>query len=140
MHKPALTCAGTHGDLSAAMEGPERSWVRLFFRVTSERLLKAGFQLEKLEDGTFWVMEREAGEEADRLLRICGKALVNFDAEAVEELILLQCGSDLSDPQLYIDGFLWDLTKRDLADIVFLLARGGQPKPPPAQGKAGTRN
>lgn len=112
----------------------------MFFKATSERLLKAGFQLEKLEDGTFWVMEREAGEEADRLLRICGKALVNFDTEAVEEVILLQCGSDLSDPELYIDGFLWHLTKRDLADIVLLLLRTGQPKPPSARGKDGTRN
>ena len=113
---------------------------RLFFKVNNERLLKAGFKPEKFEDGTFWVIEKEAGAEADRLLRICSRALINFDAEAVKELILLQCGSDLSDPELYIDGFLWHLTKRDLADIVLLLLRTGQPKPPSARGKDGTRN
>ena len=112
----------------------------MLFKATNERLIKAGFQLESFEDGAFWVLEKEAGAEADRLLRICGKALLNFDGEAVRDLILLQCGSDLSDPELYIDGFLWHLTKRDLADIVLLLLRTGQPKPPSARGKDGTRN
>ena len=101
----------------------------MFSKVTREKLMRAGFQLEKCEDGTFWVIEKEAGEEASRLLRICGRALANFDAETVEDLILIQCDFDFSDPTLYIDGFLWKLTKRDLADIVSLLLRSGKPKP-----------
>lgn len=106
----------------------------MFFKVTNERLLRAGFKLEKCEDGAFWVIEREAGEEADRLLRICGRALINFDTEAVKDLILVQCGSDFSDPTLYIDGFLWNLAKRDFADIIFLLLKDRQikTKMPPA--------
>lgn len=110
---------------------------RLFFKVNNERLLKAGFKPEKFEDGTFWVIEKESGAEADRLLRICGRALINFDAEAVKELILLQCGSDFSDPALYIDGFLWNLTKRDFADIIFLLLKDPRVKvkiPPAPDG------
>lgn len=108
----------------------------MFFKVTNERLIRAGFKLEKCEDGTFWVIEKEAGAEADRLLRACDRALINFDAEAVGELILIQCGCDFSDPALYIDGFLWKLTKRDFTDIVFLLLKSGpiKPKTPPAPG------
>lgn len=106
----------------------------MFFKITNERLLRAGFKQEKCEDGTFWVMEKESGEGADRLLRICGRALINFDMETVEELILLQCDSDFSDPALYIDGFLWNLTKRDFTDILFLLLkdRSIKAKMPPA--------
>ena len=106
----------------------------MLFKVTNERLIKAGFKLEKCEDGTFWVLEREAGEEAAKLLRICEKALIDFDMEAVEEIILLQCDCDFSDPALYIDDLLWTLTKRDFRDIVFLLLRDGKarPKAPPA--------
>lgn len=107
----------------------------MFFKVTNARLQRAGFKLERCEDGTFWFIEREAGMEADRLLRVCGRALMDFDAEAVEELILIQCGCDFSDPALYVDGFLWKLTKRDFADIVFLLLKSApakSPLPPPA--------
>lgn len=108
--------------------------MELFFKVTNKRLLKTGFQLERCEDGAFWVIEKEAGGDADRLLRACGRALINFDAEAVKELILIQCGCDLSDPALYIDGFMWKLSKRDFADIVFLLlkSRPAKHKTPPA--------
>ncbi len=95
----------------------------MFSKVTRERLTKAGFKLEKCDDGTFWVIEKEPGEEAARLLRVCGRALANFDTEAVDELILIQCDCDFSDPTLYIDGFLWKLTKRDFADIVSLLLK-----------------
>lgn len=102
----------------------------MFFKVTNERLRRAGFQLERCEDGTFWCIEREAGAEAARLLRACSRALMNFDTEAVETLILIQCGCDFSDPALYIDGFLWKLTKRDFADIVFLLLKSAPAKPP----------
>lgn len=101
----------------------------MFFKVTSERLLRAGFQLEKFEDGSFWVIEKAAGAEADRLLRICGRALIDFDVQAVADLILLQCGSDFSEPALYIDGFLWNLTRRDFTDILFLLLKTGRAKP-----------
>ena len=101
----------------------------MFFKVTKERLIRAGFQLEKCEDGTFWVIEKEAGEEADRLLRVCDMALINFDAETVEDLILIQCDCDFTDPVLYIDSFLWKLTKRDFADIVSLLTKTGKPTP-----------
>ena len=101
----------------------------LFSKVTKEKLIKAGFKLEKCEDGTFWVIEKEAGEEADRLLRLCDMALINFDAESVKELILLQCDCDFTDPTLYIDSYLWKLTKRDFADMVSLLLRSGRSKP-----------
>ena len=95
----------------------------MYFKVTTERLVKARFKLEKCEDGRFWVLEQEPGAEADRMVRACGKALENLDTDEVRELILLQCGSDFSDPALYIDGFMWPLSKRDFANIVFLLKK-----------------
>lgn len=96
----------------------------MLFNVTRERLTKAGFKLEKCEDGTFWVLEREAGEEADRILRICDKAMLDFDGEAVRDIIVLQCDCDFSDPALCVDDYLWRLSKRDFRDIVLLLQSG----------------
>ena len=95
----------------------------MFSKVTTKKLEKAGFKLESCEDGRFWVIEAEAGAEAERIYRACGRAIIDFDAEDVHDLILIQCDSCLADPALYIDGFMWKLTKRDFADIVFLLSR-----------------
>ena len=108
----------------------------MLFKVTRERLTKAGFKLEKCEDGTFWVLEKEAGEEAERILRICDRAIIDFDAEAVKDIVVLQCDYDLSDPALCIDNYLWRLSRRDFRDIVFLLLRDrkARAKTPPAAG------
>lgn len=98
----------------------------MFGKVSKEKLARAGFQLESCEDGHFWVYEREAGEEAERLLRICRKALEGFEEEAVKDVILVQCGEDLTDPALYLDGYMWQLAKRDLSDIASLLFKDRQ--------------
>lgn len=98
----------------------------MFGRVTGEKLSRAGFQLERCEDGHFWVYEKEAGEEADRLLRICRKALPDFDEDAVEDLILIQCDAAFADPTLYLDGYIWQMSERDLADIASLLFKDRQ--------------
>lgn len=98
----------------------------MFGKVTGEKLSRAGFQLESFEDGRFWVYEREAGEEADRLLRICRRALEDFDEEAVRDLILVQCDAVFADPTLYLDGYIWKLSGRDLSDIAALLWKDRQ--------------
>lgn len=98
----------------------------MFSKVTKEKLSRAGFQLESCEDGHFWVYEREAGEEADRLLRICRRALEGFDEEAVQDLILVQCDAGFADPTLYLDGYIWQLSKQDLSDIALLLWKDRQ--------------
>ena len=98
----------------------------MFGKLTNTKLTRAGFQLEKCEDGYFWVYEKEAGEEADRLLRICRHALEDFDEDAVRDVILIQCGADLGDPALYLDGFQWNISKRDLRDIADLLFKDRQ--------------
>lgn len=98
----------------------------MFGKVTREKLSRAGFQLESCEDGHFWVYEREAGEEADRLLRVCRKALEDFDEESVRDLILVQCDAGFADPTLYLDGYIWKLSGRDLADIASLLFKDRQ--------------
>lgn len=98
----------------------------MFGKVTGEKLSRAGFQLENCEDGRFWVYEREAGEEADRLLRICRKALEDFEEEAVQDLILIQCDAVFADPTLYLDGYIWKMSKRDLSDIASLLFKDRQ--------------
>ncbi len=95
----------------------------MFSKVTTKKLEKAGFKLENCEDGRFWVIEAEAGAEAERIYRACQRSIIDFDEEDVHDLILVQCDSGLADPTLYIDGFMWKLTKRDFADIVFLLSR-----------------
>ena len=98
----------------------------MFFRVTNERLIKAGFKLEKCEDGSFWVLEKEAGGEAERILRICDRAVIDLGVDAVEEVLLLQCDCDFSHPALCVDDFLWQLSKRDFRDIVLLLLKSGK--------------
>lgn len=98
----------------------------MFGKVTREKLSRAGFQLEHCEDGHFWVYEREAGEEADRLLHICRRALEDFDEEAVRDLILVQCDAVFADPTLYLDGYIWKLSRRDLSDIAALLWKDRQ--------------
>ncbi len=98
----------------------------MFGKVTREKLERAGFQLESCEDGHFWVYEKEPGEEAGRLLRICRLALDGFEEESVKDVILIQCGADFSEPTLYLDGYLWNLSKRDLSDIAALLFKERQ--------------
>ena len=98
----------------------------MFGKVSTEKLTRAGFQLESCEDGHFWVYEREAGEDADRLLHICRKALENFDEETVQDIILVQCDADFANPTLYLDGYTWELSMRDLSDIVSLLWKDRQ--------------
>lgn len=98
----------------------------MFGKLTNAKLTRAGFQLEKCEDGHFWVYEKEAGEEADRLLLICQRALEDFDEEAVRDVILIQCDANLTDPTLYLDGFQWNISQRDLRDIAELLFKDRQ--------------
>lgn len=98
----------------------------MFGKVTREKLTRSGFQLESCEDGHFWVYERAAGEEADRLLRICRKVLEDFGEEAVHDLILIQCDAAFAGPTLYLDGYIWNLSQRDLSDIASLLYKDRQ--------------
>lgn len=98
----------------------------MFGKVSTDKLTRAGFQLESCEDGRFWVYQREAGEDADRLLRICRKTLENFDEETVQDLILIQCDADFANPTLYLDDYIWELSSRDLSDIVSLLWKDRQ--------------
>lgn len=98
----------------------------MFSKVSTEKLTRAGFQLESCEDGHFWVYEREAGEDADRLLHICQKALENFDEETIHDIILVQCDADFANPTLYLDDYIWELSRRDLSDIVSLLWKDRQ--------------
>ena len=98
----------------------------MFGRLSKDKLSRSGFQLESCEDGHFWVYEKETGEDAGRLLRICRRALANFEEDTVNDIILIQCKEDLSEPELYLDGYIWQLTKRDLADIARLLFKDRQ--------------
>ena len=98
----------------------------MFGKLTGAKLTRSGFQLEKCEDGHFWVYEKEVGEEADRLLHICQRTLEDFDEEAVRDVILIQCDANLTDPTLYLDGFQWKISKRDLRDIAALLFKDRQ--------------
>lgn len=99
----------------------------MFRKVNTERLRKAGFQLESYEDGRFWAIELEPGDPASRLLQFCKKAIDRVDADEVSDILVVQCGSDFSDPMLYIDSYIWPLTKQDFAQIVHFLQK--EPKP-----------
>ena len=99
----------------------------MFHKVDTRRLLKAGFQLESYDDGKFWAIELEPGDSASRLLRFCKAAIDRVDADEVSDVLVVQCGSDFSDPVLYIDSYIWPLTKQDFAQIVRFLQK--KPKP-----------
>lgn len=95
----------------------------MFNKVNTPRMLKAGFQLEAYEDGRFWVIEMEPGEAASRLLHFCKIAIEQVDADAVSEVLVLQCGSNFSEPTLYIDGYMWPLSRQDFAQVVAFLQK-----------------
>lgn len=92
-------------------------------RITAARLLRAGFTLADCEDGKFWVIEKQAGGEADRIAAVCGLFVEDMDSLTVAEDAVLQCDLDYSDPVFYKDGFLWHLSRRDFSWIVKRLAK-----------------
>lgn len=92
-------------------------------RLTAGQLLRAGFRLTDCEDGRFWVLAEQSGQEADRIAAVCRRYLEDMDGTAVAEDIVLQCGEDLKDPVFYMDGFLWQLARRDFSGIVARLAK-----------------
>ncbi len=92
-------------------------------KISSERLLKAGFLLTQCEDGKFWVIAREAGPEADQLAALCRTVIEDMDGTSVAEDIVLQCDSGFQNPSFYMDGFLWLLEKRDFSSLVSLLIK-----------------
>ena len=95
----------------------------MFHKVNTSRLLKAGFQLETYDDGRFWAIELEPGDSAARLLRFCKTAIDRVDADSVSDVLVVQCGADFSGPELYIDGYIWPLTRQDFAQIVSFLLK-----------------
>ncbi len=99
----------------------------MFHKVSTARLLKAGFRLESYDDGKFWAIELEPGETASRLLHFCKAAIERVDADGVSDVLAVQCGSDFSGPELYIDGYIWPLTKQDFAQIVGFLQKKAKP-------------
>lgn len=99
-------------------------------KLTVERMLRAGFVLTDCEDGRFWALAEEPGQAADRIAAVCGEFLPDMDAAAVAEDIVLQCGSDYSDPALYMDGFLWSIPRREFSGIVARLGRPEKEKKP----------
>lgn len=107
-------------------------------KISTERLLKAGFQLTECEDGKFWVLAREAGPEADQIAAICKAILDDVDSATVSEDIILQCASSFQDPSFYLDGFLWMLTKVEFSYIVSRLIHKNS-NPPPSDGGRGWR-
>lgn len=97
-------------------------------KLTAERMLRAGFALTDCEDGRFWVLAEEPGPAADRLAAVCAEFLPDMDVQTVAEDIVLQCGSDYSDPALYMDGFLWSIPRREFSGIAARLGRPEKPK------------
>lgn len=92
-------------------------------RLTMDKMLKAGFVLEDCPDGRFWVIDREPGEEADRVAAICRLYLEDMDSAKVGEELVLQCDCVFREPALYVDGFMWNLAPRDFSHIVARLAK-----------------
>ena len=107
-------------------------------RLTMDKMLKAGFVLEDCPDGRFWVIDREPGEEANRVAAICRLYLEDMDSAEVGEELVLQCDCIFKEPALYVDGFMWNLDPRDFAHIVARLAkrRGKLPQIWPDRHKA----
>ena len=98
-------------------------------RLTMDKMRKAGFVLEDCPDGRFWVIDREPGEEADRVAAICRLYLEDMDSAGVREELVLQCDCVFKEPALYVDGFMWNLAPRDFAHIVARLAKRGRKLP-----------
>ena len=92
-------------------------------RLTMDKMLKAGFVLEDCPDGRFWVIDKEPGEEANRVAAICRLYLEDMDSAEVGEELVLQCDCVFKEPALYVDGFMWNLDSRDFAHIVARLAK-----------------
>lgn len=92
-------------------------------RLDETKLRKAGFVLEKYEDGMFWVLEKVPGPDSQRLLATCRLCITGFEEAAFQEDFVLQCDFDCSDPALFLDGFVWRLSPRDFASIVRCLGR-----------------
>jgi len=92
-------------------------------RLSEEKLRKAGFVLEKYEDGVFWVLERSPGPDSQRLLATCRLCIADFNEAAFYRDFVLQCSFDGSEPMLFIDGFVWRLSPRDFAGIVHQLSK-----------------
>lgn len=99
-------------------------------KLTTERMLWAGFTLTDCEDGRFWVLAEKPGPAADRIAAVCQAFLPDLDAASVTEDIVLQCGSDYSDPALYMDGFFWSLPRREFSGMVSRLGRPEKPEKP----------
>lgn len=95
-------------------------------RITTARLLKAGFVLTDCPDGKFWVIERHTGSDADSIAAICKRFLEDMEDTAVSEDLVLQCDSDFKNPVLYVDGFLWELPRREFAGIVARLTKASK--------------
>lgn len=100
--------------------------MHMFHRITTVRMLKAGFVLTDFPDGRFWVFEKQPGDEANRIAAICQLYLTDMDSTVVTDEIVLQCASNFKEPVLYMDGFLWNLAPRDFADIVARLIKYGK--------------
>lgn len=92
-------------------------------RLDESKLRKAGFALEKCEDGIFWVLEKPPGPDSQRLLATCRLCITSFEETAFRENFVLQCDFDCSDPTLFLDGFVWHLSPRDFASVVRRLGR-----------------
>ena len=105
-------------------------------RLTVEQMLRAGFTLTDCEDGRFWVLAEEPGKAADRIAAVCGEFLPDMDAAPVAEDIVLQCGSDYSDPALYRDGFFWSIPRREFSGMVARLGRPEKEKKPEKSKKS----
>jgi len=48
-------------------------------RLDESKLRKAGFALEKCEDGIFWVLEKSPGPDSQRLLATCRLCITGCD-------------------------------------------------------------
>ena len=92
--------------------------------ISAERMVKAGFVLTACSDGKFWVLEKTAGEEADRIAALCKKVLRDLDKTSVADVLVLQCDQKFSSPALYMDGLFLDMTQREFFQITDHLIRG----------------
>ncbi|MDE7242949.1 MAG: hypothetical protein K2O18_03090 [Oscillospiraceae bacterium] len=92
--------------------------------ISAERMVKSGFTLTTCSDGKFWVLEKNAGEEADRIAALCKKVLREMDSTSVKDIIVLQCDQGFRSPALYMDGIFLDMTQREFIQITDHLIRG----------------
>ena len=90
----------------------------IYLGITIDKLQRAGFSLEKCEDGKFWVYKRIPGETSARLLATCRLCISDFEEYSFSDAFIPQCDFDFKNPVLYLDGFLWRLSPRDFASLV----------------------